>query len=38
MKVKYLKTIMITLTAKNKTFQHRQGEFNSMLTTLKIGK
>ena len=32
------KTIMITLTAKNKTFQQRQGEFNSILTTLKIGK
>lgn len=32
------KTIMITLTAKNKTFRQRQKEFNSVLSTLKIGK
>ena len=32
------KTIMITLTTKDKTFRQRQEEFNSVLTTLKIGK
>jgi hypothetical protein len=32
------KTIMITLTAKDKTFRQRQEEFNSVLATLKIGK
>ena len=32
------KTIMITLTSKDKTFRQRQAEFNSVLTTLKIEK
>ena len=32
------KTIMITLTTKDNTFRQRQEEFNSVLTTLKIGK
>ena len=32
------KTIMITLTTKDKTFRQRKEEFNSVLTTLKIGE